>query len=223
MLLPTAVSCFDIDAAKALGLLQSLLSLDSASNSLCMTRCGCSGGNPVCCCRPVRGQARRSGYPTGTSAAAAAIVSEIRLVWPVAGDCLCIERLRKKSLRVPDPETQLVEASGARDRLYRQAYCPEPTLLRTLAEIEATKPGARRPGQRGQKPRLASIRSSLERLELPSITPEITPFFNRTDKLGCSPSWWLLLCSAAIVGQRTLLPSIGMPSSVHFRHARRSR
>ena len=104
--MPTAVSCSDIDAAKALGLVLSLLSLDSASKSLCMTRCCCSGGNPVCCCRPVRGQARRSGYTTGTSAAAAAIVGEIRLVWPVAGVCLCIERLRKKSLRVPDPETQ---------------------------------------------------------------------------------------------------------------------
>ena len=50
---------------------------------------------------------------------------------------------------------QLVEASGARGRLYRQAYCPEPTLLRTLAEIEAAKPGARRPGQGAKYPRAA--------------------------------------------------------------------
>ena len=49
---------------------------------------------------------------------------------------------------------ELVQASGTRGRLYRQAYCPEPTLLRTLAEIEAAKPGARRQGQ-GAKSRRA--------------------------------------------------------------------
>ena len=90
----------------------------------------------------------------GMLALEAALVAHGAPLPAAAGSATAVTGTGGSSAGVAAEEgVQLVDASGARGRLYRQAYCPEPTLLRTLAEIEAAKPGARRPGQGAKYPR----------------------------------------------------------------------